>query len=88
VPGFAFYDGNLQGITSSGGSGGLPILIPAQDGDTLSLDYNLDNVQANGSDGILLLHHHNTSGTRAQVVGFTLTPLPDDMFEDGFEDQP
>jgi subtilisin family serine protease len=82
----ATYNGAARGIVSAGGLGGLPIMIPAQSGNSLPIDYDLANLTANGSDGILLLHHQNTTETKAQVVTFGL--LPDDIFADGFEAQP
>ncbi len=42
----------------------------AQDlnGASLPVTWNTANLTANGSLGALLLHHHNTAGTRAQVI--------------------
>lgn len=37
-------------------------------GETLPVTWNTANLAANGSVGALLLHHHNASGTRAEVV--------------------
>ncbi len=37
-------------------------------GDSLPVSWNTANLAANGSIGALLLHHHNASGTRAEVV--------------------
>lgn len=37
-------------------------------GATIPLSYNLANLQAAGSEGALLFHHHNTAGNRSQVL--------------------
>jgi subtilisin family serine protease len=41
---------------------------PARPGALLQLVYDRANYTANGSTGLLLLHHHNAAGSRAQVV--------------------
>ena len=41
---------------------------PAAPGSQLQLAYDRAAYAANGSTGLLLLHHHNASGSRAQVV--------------------
>ena len=45
----------------------------------LRLPYDEASLGANGSAGLLLLHHHNTSATNAQVI------LVDGVFTDGLE---
>lgn len=45
----------------------------------LRLPYDEASLGANGSAGLLLLHHHNTSGTSAQAI------VVDDVFTDGLE---
>ena len=45
----ATYNGAARGISSAGGLGGLPIVIPAQSGNSLPIDYDLANLAANGS---------------------------------------
>ncbi len=42
--------------------------VAAHSGDLLQLAYNRANYAANGSQGLLLLHHHNAAGNRAQVL--------------------
>lgn len=74
-----FYNGSAQGFSTPGGLGGSNMLFPDVPGSSLSVTFDKANLQTNGSSGLLLLHHHNTSATRAQVVRF------DDLFADGFE---
>jgi hypothetical protein len=38
------------------------------DGETIPVQYNRADFQAAGSRGVLLLHHHNTTGARDQVL--------------------
>jgi hypothetical protein len=38
------------------------------DGNAIPVQYNRDNYLANGSKGLLLLHHHNAGGSRAQLL--------------------
>ncbi len=76
------YNSGAQGITTTGGAGGSPVLFPDIDGATLPVSFNQANLRANGSSGLLLLHHHNVNGMRAQVVQF------DNLFSDGFEETP
>ncbi len=79
IPGPFAYDSSIQGITSTGGLNGSPLLFPDIDGATLSVGFNEANLDANGSAGLLLLHHHNVADSRAQVV------LLENIFSDGFE---
>ncbi|MGH9844821.1 MAG: cohesin domain-containing protein, partial [Blastocatellia bacterium] len=37
-------------------------------GGTIPVNYNLNDFRANGSEGALILHHHNTQGNRAQIL--------------------
>lgn len=64
-------DTTVNGTTS-------PILFEDLNGATIPVTYNTANLVANGSLGMLLLHHHNTSDKTAQVV------LIDQIFADGF----
>ncbi|UXI70607.1 S8 family serine peptidase [Tahibacter amnicola] len=80
VPGVYTYNSATPGITTSGGAGGLPILLQDLNGSTLNVTYNEANMQANGSTGLLLLHHHNSPSNSAQVV------IMDSIFADGFDD--
>lgn len=43
-------------------------LTPALPGSSLPVSWNMPNFRTNGSLGMLLLHHHNAEGTRAEVV--------------------
>jgi uncharacterized repeat protein (TIGR01451 family) len=43
-------------------------IVFAGDGDALDVNWNTANLVANQSLGALLLHHHNSAGSRAQVV--------------------
>jgi len=60
------------------------VLLQDLGGRTVSLPYNEANLAANGSLGLLLLHHHNTSDKTAEIVvldrvfgaGFEALPLP------------
>ena len=82
IPGPFTYNSGAQGITTTGGAGGSPVLFPDIDGATLPVGFNQANLRANGSTGLLLLHHHNVNGMRAQVVQF------DNIFANGFEETP
>lgn len=64
-PGFAFADGYL----------GLSTYIDAPS-TTIPFGYNKANFWNNRSQGILLLHHHNVSGTRAQVLPLRFLFMP------------
>ena len=43
-------------------------MYPALDGQKIDVGYNDAAFTANGSLGVLLLHHFNTSGRRAEVM--------------------
>jgi subtilisin family serine protease len=56
---------------------GVPVQLD-QPGNSVSVVYNRGGVLSNGSRGVLLLHHHNTTGTRAEIVrgpSFVLLPI-------------
>lgn len=57
-----------QGLDFGGG-----LLLDDLPGATIPVTYNVANLTANGSSGALLLHHHNASGTTAQVL--TVPPV-------------
>ncbi len=54
-------------MTFSDGLAGTT-MYPALDGQKIDVGYNDAVFTANGSQGVLLLHHFNTSGQRAEVV--------------------
>lgn len=56
-PGFSFY-----------GTNRLPYYYYDKDGNTVAASYNQANFTSLGSSGILLLHHHNKAGSRAQAI--------------------
>jgi hypothetical protein len=71
------YDIARPGLRFSGGIGGLP-LFPDAPGGVVPVAYNRADLFANVSQGVLLLHHHNLSGKRAEVVwapSFVALPL-------------
>lgn len=78
VPGPFTYNSAAKGITSSGGAAGA-IMFQDLPGAELSLGYNQANMTANGSSGLLLLHHHNAPANTAQVIA------TDGIFADGFD---
>lgn len=80
IPGVFRYDAANKGITLTGGVSNSPLLSTLQPGGTLDVGYNEANMTANGSSGLLLLHHLNRPGHTAQVV--TL----DRLFADSLED--
>jgi subtilisin family serine protease len=70
------YDSTQKAVdTSAGGDWLMEDLA----GTTLPVSYNTDNMAVNGTLGLLLLHHNNTSDTSAEVV------IIDELFKDGFE---
>ena len=44
------------------------------DGASIPVSYDREAYLANGSEGLLLIHHHNASGNRAEVVGIVVGP--------------
>jgi uncharacterized repeat protein (TIGR01451 family) len=58
-----FWNGAAQGLNFSGA-----LLSDDLNGSSLPVTWNTANLTTNGSLGALLLHHHNTTGQRAQVV--------------------
>ncbi|NJM08687.1 S8 family serine peptidase [Candidatus Gracilibacteria bacterium] len=67
---------NRPGITFDGAlTGPAHVDLP---GETVSFSYDRNALTANGSEGVLLMHHHNASGNRVDVVELpgTLVYLP------------
>ncbi|HEX3552762.1 MAG TPA: S8 family serine peptidase [Thermoanaerobaculia bacterium] len=58
-----FFDGAAPGLNFNGAT-----LLQDLNGASIPVTVNTANMAANGSLGTLLLHHHNTQGTRAEVV--------------------
>jgi hypothetical protein len=69
------YDAATPGVDGTG----TQLLLEDLNGGTLGISYNVNNLVANGSSGMLLLHTHNTQATSAQVV------ILDRIFANGFE---
>ena len=81
-PGFAPLCSSLEGFAPSDRAAGPytwdyanpglgfsnPVFVADLNGRSFPVTINRPNLAANGSLGALLLHHHNTRGTRAEVV--------------------
>ncbi|HSF43151.1 MAG TPA: S8 family serine peptidase, partial [Thermoanaerobaculia bacterium] len=67
-----FWNYGAQGLDFGGGN-----LFFDLNGAALPVTWNTANMTANGSLGALLLHHHNTAGTRAEVVLLEGAPSAD-----------
>jgi hypothetical protein len=65
--GWAKYNVAAPGLTFSDGLAGTT-MYPALDGQKIDVGYNAASFTANGSLGVLLLHHFNQAGKRAEVV--------------------
>ncbi|HKG98183.1 MAG TPA: S8 family serine peptidase, partial [Pyrinomonadaceae bacterium] len=61
------YDARNPGFDLTGGATGLPIYADLNGG-TVPVNYNKANFQANGSLGLLLLHHNNAFGAHDQIL--------------------
>ena len=61
------YDAANPGFDLTGGISGLTV-YQDQNGGSIPVNYNKANFQANGSLGLLLLHHHNTFGAHDQIL--------------------
>jgi hypothetical protein len=61
------YDAANPGFDLTGGFTGLPLYADL-DGGTVPVNYNKANFQANGSLGLLLLHHHNSLAAHDQIL--------------------
>jgi uncharacterized repeat protein (TIGR01451 family) len=86
-PGFAPLCSSLEGFSPSDSAPGpyrwdyanpgltfAQVLARDLNGETIPVSINRANLAANGSLGALLLHHHNTRGTRAEVVAVEGAP--------------
>jgi hypothetical protein len=61
------FDPTKPGLAAT--SGGEPILADDSPGATLSVKLNRTTVGIDGAQGLLLIHHLNANGSRAEVVG-------------------
>jgi len=61
------YDAANPGFDLTGGVPGVTI-YPDLNGASIPVNYNKANYLANGSQGILLLHHHNAFGAHDQIL--------------------
>jgi hypothetical protein len=71
------YNVAQAGYDTSSGVAGVPAYFDLP-GRSIPVVYNRSGAISNGSRGVLLLHHHNTTGTRAEVVSgpsFLLLPI-------------
>ena len=64
---WATYNVGTPGLTFSDGLAATT-MYPALDGQKIDVGYNAAAFTANGSKGVLLLHHFNQSGKRAEVL--------------------
>jgi hypothetical protein len=55
-------------VTQPGLSFGSNFIYNDLNGNTIPVQYHRPNFQANGSRGLLLLHHHNVAGLHAQIL--------------------
>lgn len=61
------YDAANPGFDLTGGVTGLPLYADLNGGG-IPVNYNKANFVANGSQGVLLLHHHNAFGAHDQIL--------------------
>lgn len=61
------YNAARPGLDFSGGASGVPVYAD-QNGEEIPFAYDRGAFAANGSQGALLLHHHNARGNRDEVV--------------------
>jgi subtilisin family serine protease len=61
------YDAANPGFDVTGGFTGLPLYADLN-GSTIPVNYNKANFVANGSQGLLLFHHHNAIGGHDQIL--------------------
>lgn len=66
--GWLQFDLARPGVRPAGGGGVHGFLLPARRGATIPLAYDTARLAATSSKGILLLHHHNLAGWRAQAI--------------------
>jgi len=62
------YDAANPGFDVTGGVTGLPLYADLN-GATIPVNYNKANLTANGTTGLLLLHHSNAFGAHDQILG-------------------
>ncbi len=62
------YDLSRPGMRLAGGAGPQGFLQVAREGASVPFTYDTTRLAATGSKGILLLHHHNLAGWRAQTI--------------------
>ena len=82
VPGSSYASFNgpyVYNRTAPGVDGAGNVLNDDLNGGKVDVAYNVNNLVANGSTGMLLLHTHNSASTSAQVV------ILDSIFQNGFE---
>ena len=61
------YDAANPGFDVTGGVTGLPVYADLNGG-AVPVNYNKANLTANGTLGLLLLHHHNAAGDHDQIL--------------------
>src|SRR6185369_14055827 len=61
------YDAANPGFDVTGGVTGLPLYADLNGGG-IPVNYNKANLTANGSQGLLLVHHHNAFGAHDQIL--------------------
>lgn len=62
------YDLGRPGVRPTGGAGPQGFLQVPRNGGSVPFTYDTTRLAATGSRGILLLHHHNLAGWRAQAI--------------------
>jgi len=61
------YDAANPGFDLTGGASGLTLYADLNGG-SIPVNYNKANLTANGTSGLLLLHHHNAAGLHDQIL--------------------
>lgn len=61
------YDPAKPGVAFSGGISGTPAFFDVP-GSAIAVSYRRNNMLANASQGVLLLHHHNLAGAHAEAI--------------------
>jgi subtilisin family serine protease len=73
------YDISAPGLSAPGSSAYAPLGAPVYDdlpGNSIPVSFDRDAYNAAESIGLLLLHHHNASGTQAQAIDVASAPQP------------
>ncbi len=65
------YDLARPGVRPAGGAGANGFLQRGRRGERITLAIDSERLAAHGSRGVLLLHHHNLAGWRAQAIPIT-----------------